>query len=202
MNFDSYDSSLLGKFITTNKEVIRLKELAFQIKLKSLNEQILSIRFDMQESGFQVVSKELIHFSNSFESLAHEMLNVMSQMFPVISGQLKTMRLRKIKERALGLIQSSDSKQLILKRIDKSMDKNILAKQEGLWKNLLRIIAKTETLSLQGNVIFLQSKITGAYAKNTSSSDELNVLTEELGEDIMQIRNCVHRIKNVWETNS
>jgi hypothetical protein len=202
MNFESYDLSLLEKFITTNKEVIRLKELAFQIKLKSLNEQILSIRFDMQESGFQVVSRELIQFSNSFELLAREMLDVMSQMFPVISGQLKIMRMKKIKERALSLIKNSYSQDIILKRMNKSMDKQKLAKQEALLKNLLRIIAKTESLSLQGNVIFLQSKITGAYAKNTVSSGELNVLTEELGKDIMQIRNCVHRIKNVWETNS
>ncbi|MCB1179940.1 MAG: hypothetical protein KDK36_20350, partial [Leptospiraceae bacterium] len=74
-------------------------------------------------------------------------------------------------------------------------------KQQSLWKDLMGVIRKTEVLSLQGNVIFLQSKITGAYVRDGVSFNELKVLTEELGEDITAIRNCVHSIKNIWEGN-
>ena len=87
----------LSKLVQTNKRISTVKNLAFQIKIKSLNEQILSIKNNMDETGFQVVSREFILFSKVFEELANEMQVLMDSMLPNIAEKIKSEKLGNLK---------------------------------------------------------------------------------------------------------
>ena len=63
---------------------------------------------------------------------------------------------------------------------------------------LKKIINKALLLSLKGNNIFIQSKITGAYIKNNDKNSLLNTLINELGEIMVKVRSSITGIKKVW----
>ena len=63
---------------------------------------------------------------------------------------------------------------------------------------LKNIINKASLLSLKGNNIFMQSKITGAYIHNNEKNSLLSTLTNELGDIMDKVRVRITNIKKIW----
>ncbi|MCB1142751.1 MAG: hypothetical protein H7A24_04070 [Leptospiraceae bacterium] len=190
----------LSKLVQTNKRISTVKNLAFQIKIKSLNEQILSIKNNMDETGFQVVSREFILFSKVFEELANEMQVLMDSMLPNIAEKIKSEKLGNLKR----LTETYSQTKIFSsnKKSQKENEENQDRWQKSLSENsrsLVRLLKRSELLSLQGNIIFMQSKITGAYIRETEQGSLLLSLTNELGEIMTEVRNNVTYIKKIWE---
>ena len=184
----------LYRLIETNRNISQIRDLAFHIKIKSLNEQILAIRNDLGETGFQIVSREFILFSKSFEELADEMQVLMDKMLFDVAHKLKKEKLfkhrnlaEKIARRSLSQNNDQQENELII--ISYEIPNEI---------KLKKIINKALLLSLKGNNIFIQSKITGAYIKNNDKNSLLNTLINELGEIMVKVRSSITGIKKVW----
>jgi hypothetical protein len=193
---DSSESNRINlyRLIETNRNISQIRELAFHIKIKSLNEQILAIRNDLGETGFQIVSREFILFSKSFEELADEMQFLMDKMLFDVAHKLKKEKLfkhrnlaEKIARRSLS--QNNDQQENGLIIVSYEIPNEI---------KLKKIINKALLLSLKGNNIFIQSKITGAYIKNNDKNSLLNTLINELGEIMEKVRSSITGIKKVW----
>ena len=193
---DSSESNRINlyRLIETNRNISQIRELAFHIKIKSLNEQILAIRNDLGETGFQIVSREFILFSKSFEELADEMEVLMDKMLFDVAHKLKKEKLfkhrnlaEKIARRSLSQNNDRQENELII--ISYEIPNEI---------KLKKIINKALLLSLKGNNIFIQSKITGAYIKNNDKNSLLNTLINELGEIMEKVRSSITGIKKVW----
>ena len=186
----------LKKLMETNKNISIIRDLAFQIKIKSLNEQILAIRNDLEETGFQVVSREFIGFSRVFEELADEMQALMDEMLIEIARELKVMKKQthiELAEKISGRKLSYPSPTTSFQESTGSFDFKI---PNGI--KLKKFINKASLLSLKGNNIFVQSKITGAYIKNNGKQSLLNTLISELGEIMENVRVNITTIKKIW----
>ena len=181
---------LLHKLMETNETIILIKELAFQIKLKSLNEQILAIRNDLSGTGFQVVSREFIGFSRNFEELAIEMQELMDEMLVSISSSIKNLKFAEYKKKANRI---SGNEYFTNLQMEGSFFKGT-----NLEFRLKKVISKVSLLSLKGNNIFIQSKITGAYISETDKHTLVNSLISELGEIMEKVRSCTTNIKKIW----
>lgn len=190
MNGQVEGSTLLHKLMETNDNIILIKDLAFQIKLKSINEQILAIRNDLSETGFQVVSREFIGFSKNFEELADEMQLLMDEMLIEISQSLKKLKYETLKQKAnslSGKIYFPDSEEKLKHINDFNRE-----------MRLKKAIQRASLLSLKGNNIFIQSKITGAYIKEHGKQNLVNSLISELGTVMEKVRLCTTTIKKIW----
>ncbi len=194
-NFTESNRSDLFRLIETNRNISRIRELAFHIKIKSLNEQILAIRNDLGETGFQIVSREFILFSKSFEELADEMQILMDKMLFDVAHKLKKEKL--IKHRTLA-------EKIARRKLSEIEDSSEVEEFEETSQEisnelkLKKIINKALLLSLKGNNIFIQSKITGAYIKNNDKTSLLNTLINELGDIMEKVRISITGIKKVW----
>jgi hypothetical protein len=191
----SYKEIDLSKFILINKELLNLKRIAFKIKLNSLNEQILSVKFDISRSGFQVVSKEFILFSNYFESLANHIQRIISEYIPNLSKKIKLEKFSFLLSKALNLSSTNSVSELIKtnsfdKRIQETIENNTF-----FLKELQTHIQNTETLLLQAEVIFLQSKITAAYIDDPNLNLQVKDLSEEIAKLIAEIKTSIDKIK-------
>jgi len=186
----------LLKLMETNKNISGIRDLAFQIKIKSINEQILAIRNDLSTTGFHIVSREFINFSKTFEELADEMQILMDDMLEEVAHSLKKSKLDKHRTLAEAISQkkiiSSNATYSISQEIDMSTYK---IPNRTKLKN---IINKASLLSLKGNNIFVQSKITGAYIHNNEKNSLLNTLTIELGDIMDKVRVRITNIKKIW----
>jgi hypothetical protein len=133
-------------------------------------------------------------FSKSFEELADEMQFLMDKMLFDVAHKLKKEKLfkhrnlaEKIARRSLS--QNNDQQENGLIIVSYEIPNEI---------KLKKIINKALLLSLKGNNIFIQSKITGAYIKNNDKNSLLNTLINELGEIMEKVRSSITGIKKVW----
>jgi hypothetical protein len=184
----------LSKLIQTNSRISAIKNLAFQIKIKSINEQILSIKNNMHDTGFQVVSREFIFFSKVFEQLANDMQSLMNTMLPNIAHKIKNEKMIFQKRKAIHL-----SKNLLLEGTISNQEVEWMNSLRENSKSLSRLLKKSELLSLQGNIIFMQSKITGAYIRESEQGELLMSLTNELGDIMTEVKNNISMIRKIWE---
>ena len=184
----------LYRLIETNRNISQIRELAFHIKIKSLNEQILAIRNDLGETGFQIVSREFILFSKSFEELADEMQVLMDKMLFDVAHKLKKEKLFKHRNLAEKIAKRSLSQN----NVQQENELIVISYEIPNEIKLKKIINKALLLSLKGNNIFIQSKITGAYIKNNDKNSLLNTLINELGEIMVKVRSSITGIKKVW----
>ncbi len=185
----------LHKLIETNKNISSIRDLAFQIKIKSINEQILAIRNDLSSTGFHIVSREFINFSKTFEDLADEMQTLMDEMLDEVAHSLKKSKLDLHRNKAESL---SGKKLSLLPILTSYSEINIDSYKIPNRIKLRSIINKASLLSLKGNNIFMQSKITGAYIQNNDKNSLLNTLTSELGEIMERVRQRITNIKKIW----
>jgi hypothetical protein len=186
----------LLKLMETNKNISGIRELAFQIKIKSINEQILAIRNDLSTTGFHIVSREFINFSKTFEELADEMQFLMDEMLDEVAHSLKKSKLDKHR----FLAESLSKKKISSTNVHNSTSQeiNIATYKIPNRTKLKNIINKASLLSLKGNNIFMQSKITGAYIHNNEKNSLLNTLTIELGDIMDKVRVRITNIKKIW----
>ncbi len=193
---DSSESNRINlyRLIETNRNISQIRELAFHIKIKSLNEQILAIRNDLGETGFQIVSREFILFSKSFEELADEMQVLMDKMLFDVAHKLKKEKLFKHRNLAEKIARRSLSQN----NVQQENELIVISYEIPNEIKLKKIINKALLLSLKGNNIFIQSKITGAYIKNNDKNSLLNTLINELGEIMVKVRSSITGIKKVW----
>ncbi len=193
---DSSESNRINlyRLIETNRNISQIRELAFHIKIKSLNEQILAIRNDLGETGFQIVSREFILFSKSFEELADEMQVLMDKMLFDVAHKLKKEKLFKHRNLAEKIARRSLSQN----NVQQENELIVISYEIPNEIKLKKIINKALLLSLKGNNIFIQSKITGAYIKNNDKNSLLNTLINELGEIMVKVRSNITGIKKVW----
>ena len=193
-NSDESNRTNLFRLMETNRNISRIRDLAFHIKIKSLNEQILAIRNDLGETGFQIVSREFILFSKSFEELADEMQALMDKMLYDVAHELKKEKLIKHRNLAEKIARRR------LSQVNSQIEDELLSGTYVIPNEmkLKKIINKALLLSLKGNNIFIQSKITGAYIKNNEKNSLLNTLINELGEVMDKVRISITGIKKVW----
>jgi len=193
-SFDESNRTNLHRLMETNRNISRIRDLAFHIKIKSLNEQILAIRNDLGETGFQIVSREFILFSKSFEELADEMQALMDKMLYDVAHELKKEKLIKHRNLAEKIARRR------LSQVNSQIEDELLSGTYVIPNEmkLKKIINKALLLSLKGNNIFIQSKITGAYIKNNEKNSLLNTLINELGEIMEKVRISITGIKKVW----
>jgi hypothetical protein len=186
----------LLKLMETNKNISGIRELAFQIKIKSINEQILAIRNDLSTTGFHIVSREFINFSKIFEELADEMQILMDEMLEEVAHNLKKSKLDKHRNIAESLSKKIISSSKVYNSTSEEINMNTY-KISNRTK-LKNIINRASLLSLKGNNIFMQSKITGAYIHNNEKNSLLNTLTIELGDIMDKVRVRITNIKKIW----
>ena len=184
----------LYRLIETNRNISHIRDLAFHIKIKSLNEQILAIRNDLGETGFQIVSRDFILFSKSFEELADEMQTLMDKMLFDVAHKLKKEKLFKHR----NLAEKIAKRRLSHNNLQQDTEEIYISYEVPNEIKLKKIINRALLLSLKGNNIFIQSKITGAYIKNNDKNSLLNTLISELGEVMEKVRISITGIKKVW----
>jgi len=196
-----------SKIISINEQVKNLTLMSASIRLQALNALILSLKSGNEAAAFEVVAKEVIHFSKKVDILCGSNLILVKELVRNSSNQILFLKKNKVWQRTQRINNHKMLGDFIKNKIEilNKKEKSEIEQSNLILKELFIDLKQSEKIFLEGKMISIQTKIEGAHMSHLSSLFEdiavkFENVIEKMQDYVIKIQVLIKEVRN--ENNS
>lgn len=194
--------NIFTKVIETNEQIKQLEKYTFSVRIRALNAHILAIKTGQSASGFRVVAKQIIEFSNELDASCSDLQrlyrSVLSRGSYIIKREKTRIIFQRANQHAEAMNVPVENQQAVKKTLQKiSADLDIMYKDVTKdIVNLSKYVEQALRVTYFGQGVALQTKIECAHI--TVAKSAFQHAASGFNESMDNIERLLNLILKKW----